>query len=161
MEQSGKALTQTCTIQLQSNEFESVMEILRNYSDLYTERPENIYSYFDLMLKDQKPAVSIEIYDQPPERTRALKESLERHFFVFGDYKMDGKYSSFNLSVSKIRSVAKYVDIVEKEGFTQNAGVAGLLLGYKINEVIEYIKRRDEDGFKGGFKRSASEGGNP
>ncbi|MDE1870852.1 MAG: hypothetical protein KGI06_01275 [Candidatus Micrarchaeota archaeon] len=146
MEQKTVLVSQTCVVQKPGSDSGSVMEVLRRYSDLYMENPENIYRYFELMLNDQKPAVSIEIYGKSAERVVALREDLERFFFVFGtDNEGSG---SHHLSVSKIRSIAKYVSIIEKEGFSGNAGTIGLLLGYKLNEVMDYVKKTREDGIK-------------
>jgi hypothetical protein len=146
MDQIPSTKTQTCTVQ--NATLDTVMDILNKYSDLYTETPQTIYKYFELMLNDQKPAISIEIYGRPQDRVRELKRSLERFFFVFGEYDDTGQFPSFHLSVSKVKSIARYVDIIQKEGFAQNAGTIGLLLGYQFNEVVNYIQTKREDEFR-------------
>lgn len=141
--------TQTCTIQKSDSGSELVMDILKRHSDLYAEAPENIYGYFELLLKNEKPAVSIEIYSESAERVLELKSSLERFFFVFGGYNNEGRYPSSHLSVSRIESVARYLDMIENEGFAKNAGIMGILMGHSLNEVTDYLKRTKEDRLKG------------
>lgn len=148
MEPTTVLLTQTHPINTLETNTQTLMAILKEYSDLYTETPDSIYKYFELLWIDQKPAVSIEIYNRAPERVLAFKSQLEQFFFVFGDYEDKGAYESYHLSVSKIKSIAQYVHIIEKEGFADSAGAIGLLLGYNFGEVLDYIKKTNEDSLR-------------
>lgn len=123
----------------------SLMEILKEYSDLYTETPKSIYKYFELLVIDQKPAVSIEIYNKPLERIEEFRKKLECYFFVFGNYRNRGTYDSYHLSVSKVKSIASCIDTLERDGFAGSAGAIGLLLGFEFHDVVNYIKKTNED----------------
>ena len=148
MESNSVLLTQshpTNTLELNAK---SLMDILKEYSDLYTETPDSIYKYFELLYLDQKPAISIEIYNRNPQRVLEFKNKLENFFFVFGDHENNGAFESYHLSVSKIKSIAHYVHIIEKQGFADSAGAIGLLLGYRLDEVLKYVKNTNEDSIK-------------
>jgi len=148
MEFNSVSSTQSYGTDTFDNNAKSLMAILKDYSDLYTETPQSIYKYFELLWLDQKPAVSIEIYNRSPERVLEFKNKLENFFFVFGTHENKGAYESYHLSVSKVKSIAQYVHIIEKDGFADSAGVIGLLLGYKFGEVLDYIKNTNEDSIK-------------
>jgi hypothetical protein len=145
---TANSVTLTQTTHAFNDNVQTLMDILKEYSDLYMEIPSSIYGYFDQLLSDQKPAVSIEIYNRSTERVEAFKAKLEDFFFVFGTYENKGSYESYHLSVSKIRSIAKYVHIIEKDGFADSAGAIGLLLGYNLNQVMDYLKKTNEDSIK-------------
>ncbi len=125
-----------------------VLEILDDYSDLYAETPESIYDYFFSMMNDKKPAVSIEIYNQPKERTDEFRRKIGKYFFVFGEFRQNKGFNSYHLSVSKVKSIAKQIDALEREGFANNAGAIGYLLGYQLKDCIDYIEKIKEDRIK-------------
>jgi hypothetical protein len=117
---------------------DNIIQVLEEYSDLYAEYPPHIYNYFDLMMKDEKPSVHIEIFSEPISRVLKFKKKLEElGLFV---YRCDQC-----LSVSKIDSIAFWLSAMDRGRFARNAGAVGLLLGYDLKDIINYIRRTGED----------------
>lgn len=116
---------------------------LEEYADLYAEIPENIYNYFQLLVDDKKPAVHIEIYDKDYWRVKEFKKKLEVGFFVFQNKDETGHRE--NLSVSKLKSVARWLSKMDKDRFSHNAGAIGLILGYTLKDILSYVRRIHED----------------
>jgi hypothetical protein len=119
-----------------------VRTVLEQYSDLYAEIPQSIYAYFESLLEDKKPAVHIEIYGKSLARVKEFKAKLEKLGF-FAHLNESGKSQS--LSVSKLKSVAYWLNKMDEAGFGRNAGAVGLMVGYSLKDIINYVKRTRED----------------
>lgn len=132
-------------------------QVLEEYSDMFAEFPKSIFEYFEALEKDEKPAVHIEIYFEKKivgnqlktfpidsKRHQEFKNSLQKlGFYVF-------QSRGWNISISKIPSVAYWLSKMDGEGFYKNSGSVGLLLGYPLKEVLDYIKRTREEDFTRG-----------
>jgi len=137
---------------------ESTEKILRKYSGLFAEVAENVYQYFESMEADEKPCVEIEIYNKPRKTVLKFKSDLESlGFFVFRRDEMivrkdsvgkDRMRHTLSLQVSKIKSISYWLNRMAKDGFWKNAGAVGILFGYPLKDVIEYVKRTGEDEIK-------------
>jgi hypothetical protein len=124
---------------------------------MFAEIPESVFEHFEALEKDEKPAVHIEIYSEKkmigdqlktfpidPKRHQEFKNAVQKlGFYVF-------QSRNWNLSVSKIPSVAYWLGKMDDEGFYKNSGSVGLLLGYPLKGVLDYIKRTKEEDFTRG-----------
>jgi hypothetical protein len=133
--------------------------VLGKYSSMFAEISNSVFEYFEALEKDEKPAVHIEIYSEKkmmegrsktftidPKRHHDFKNALQRlGFYVF-------QSRDWNLSVSKIPSVAYWLSKMDEEGLYKNSGSVGLLLGYPPKEVLDYIKRTKEEDFTRGAR---------
>jgi hypothetical protein len=113
--------------------------VLRKYRTLFSEYFPDILEYFEKMENDEKPSVHLELWKEPLIRKRHFKKALEKlSFYVYeSDY--------HNFSVSKIPSIAYWLRQMENDGFYNNSGAVGILLGYPLKEVYKYVERTKEE----------------
>jgi len=116
--------------------------ILKKYETIFAEPFPDICEYFEKLENDEKPSISLEIYNKPLARIRSLKNALEK----LGFYVYESKHHA--LSVSKIPSIAYWLCQMDNDGFGYNSGAVGLLLGYSLKEVYKYVKRTKEERFR-------------
>jgi len=57
-------------------------DVLEKYMDLFAEPLSAILNYFELLEKDEKPSVNLEIYNKSLDRIRSLKKALEKTWFL-------------------------------------------------------------------------------
>ena len=113
--------------------------VLRKYKTLFCESFPDVLRHFERMENDEKPSVHLELWKAPLVRKRNLKKALEKlGFFV---YESDAD----NFSVSKIPSIAYWLRQMDNDGFYNNSGAVGVLLGHPLKEVYEYVERTKEE----------------
>jgi hypothetical protein len=91
------------------------------------------------MKGDEKPSVHLEMCEEPVVRKRHFKKALEK----LGFYVYESDWNDF--CVSKIPSIAYWLRQMDNDGFYNNSGAVGVLLGYPLKEVYKYVEKWKEE----------------
>jgi len=144
-----------------------ILQVLERYKHLIAEF--NVVSYFEAMERWEKPCTEIEIYAHCkfpvnlPLPRKCREWLIDCKDCEYVDFKVLNEIEAFarelkacgyfvfrnkhwDLLVSKVKSIAYWASQAIPPW--RNAGIRGLLFGYTLSDIKEYIERTNEDEIK-------------
>jgi len=131
----------------------SLTNLVQKHRVIFNEDPEEVKAEYAALERDEKSAVMTELnydpavlsYEEFVQRVEDFVKSLYEagYWAFFARERMQPGFE--NLCVSKIRSVAHTLALIDTIPTDYEAGAVGLLLGYPYREVLSYVKKNVPD----------------
>jgi hypothetical protein len=131
----------------------SLAGLVEKHSAIFNEDTEEVKADYVALERDEKPAVLTELaydpallsYEEFIQRVKDFVTSLYEagYWTFFAKERMQPDFE--DLCVSKIRSVAHTLALIDTIPTDYEAGAVGLLLGYPYREVLSYVKKNVAD----------------